>query len=188
MLVFAQLRHCSWLSLIVQRRLSLAGRVRAAARRKQGRNGYGSSQVRREDIKEFLADESWVFPKFAQVKTKGLHKMFDPRRISQVDADKIKGTCSDFLGLCGLLRHWVETNVQEVPGLLLQRRSFEAACTVLDLLLMTKRCLTTADEGHRRLVAATSEYLKCHKECRSDGRQAFGKSGQAAVFLGVLFL
>jgi hypothetical protein len=52
-----------------------------------------------------------MFPMFAKGKAKQLHRVFDVHRISADSPDEIQCTCSESLGLYGLLWHFFETLV-----------------------------------------------------------------------------
>ncbi len=121
-------------------------------------------QASRQDVHSFLADDSWSFPSFHRVKTRALRRMFDPRRIASDDPDKLKGSCSEFLALYGLLRHWVETEVPEDPALQPQRCSFQKLCSVLDLILQIKRGLVSPAVGAPRLATECSDFLRLRKD------------------------
>ena len=89
--------------------------------------------------------------------------MFDPRRILSEDPAKLKGSCSEFLGLFGLLRHWVEVEVPAAEELLEARRSFFKLCDILDTILQIKRGIVDPAVGAQTLTCDCSEYLQLHK-------------------------
>ena len=101
---------------------------------------------------------------FFRTKAKGLHRIFDVRRILADDPTKLKGSCSEFLGLFGLLRHFVEVEVPSVPELALHKRSFGKLRSVLDLIMDAKRCLVSPAEVSGKLAVECSEYLRLHKD------------------------
>ena len=119
--------------------------------------------MQRGEIKEFLKDATWQFPRASRVQCRGLHRIFDPKRAAAGETDKLKGNCSEFLGLYGLLRHWVETRAGGVPELLPQRQSFDAACLVLDVILHIKRGLIGVQPGAERLQRVVSDFIRLHK-------------------------
>lgn len=76
----------------------------------------GQLEVGRREIEVFMADDEWRFPAFSAVKARNLHRVFSQFRISAADPDKIKCNCSELLGLYGMLRYFVETQVgPQVP-------------------------------------------------------------------------
>lgn len=124
-----------------------------------------STEDIREDIRKFLSDDTWQFPAAGRVKAKQLHRIFDPRRILAEKPDKLKGNCSEFLGLFGLLRHWVDVESPKEPELEAKRKSFDKLCEVLDMILNAKRGLVSPADGSRALAVACSDFLRLHKVC-----------------------
>ena len=57
--------------------------------------------IKRTDVQAFLADASWCFPKFGQTKARDLHEMFDPRRQTEKEPDKVRASCAELLGSSG---------------------------------------------------------------------------------------
>lgn len=76
---------------------------------------------------------------------------------------KVKRSASELLGLQGLLRHFVETQVAPAAELEAPRASFAAACRCLDLLLSAKRGALPSHEAAARLESASAEFLELHK-------------------------
>jgi hypothetical protein len=66
------------------------------------------------------------------------------------------------LGLYGLLRHFFEIHVGDGGAVLAEYRSFLAACEVLDLILMAKRCTGDVVQVANRLAIAAPEHLRLH--------------------------
>jgi hypothetical protein len=60
--------------------------------------------VTRAQIQHFLKDPEWRFPHFQRVKQRQLRRIFDERRVSSDDSEKIKCTSSELLGAYGMLR------------------------------------------------------------------------------------
>lgn len=119
--------------------------------------------VRASDIRTFLKDESWSFPAASRAKAKVLHRVFDEYRSqSSQEAEKLKCTASELLGLYGLLRHFIETRVGDHADLAAKRASFQAACSCLDLILFAKRGLASCDEVAPRLLQASCRHLQLH--------------------------
>lgn len=122
-----------------------------------------SHGVRAADIRAFLKDEAWSFPAAGRAKAKALHKVFDEYRSqSSQEADKLKCTASELLGLYGLLRHFIETRVGSPEDLSAKRTSFDAVCLCLDLILMAKRGLASCREVAPRLLQASCRHLQLH--------------------------
>lgn len=58
--------------------------------------------ITRKAIQDFLRD-SWQFPSSTHSKQRQLHRIFDEKRRA-ADADKLKCSCSEALGVYGLVR------------------------------------------------------------------------------------
>lgn len=119
--------------------------------------------IERCQVQAMLRDEAWCFPRCQAAKCKQLHKVFDERRVSAANSDKLKASCAEMLGVYGLLRHFVECRVRSTPDLTLKRESFFAACKVMDLLLTAKRVLAKIEDAAPALKAATEGFLVKHK-------------------------
>jgi hypothetical protein len=116
--------------------------------------------VTRGDIQTFLADEGWVFPASSKAKARQLHRVFDIHRQSDKEPDKVKASCSEMLGIYGLLRYFFELHVGDHAAVRVEFRSFLAACKVLDLVLMAKRFLGDFAVVAAQLQIATAEHLR----------------------------
>ena len=116
--------------------------------------------ITRGAIQAFLADEGWVFPTCSKGKAKQLHRVFDTHRQSDKDPDKVKASCSEMLGLYGLLRYFFELHVGDNAAVRVEFRSFLAACKVLDLVLIAKRCTADFAVVAAQLEIATAEHLR----------------------------
>ena len=116
--------------------------------------------VTRGCIQTFLADEWWVFPACSRAKDRQLHRFFDIRRQSDKEPDKVKASCSEMLGMYGLLRYFFELHVGDNVAVRVEFRSFLAACKVLDLVLMAKRCIADFAVVAAQLQIATAEHLR----------------------------
>jgi len=68
------------------------------------------SGVTRAGIQKFLQNDSWRFPNAFGVKSRSLHRIFDEKRRSGTDRDKIKCSCSEALGVYGILRCQIASN------------------------------------------------------------------------------
>ncbi len=122
----------------------------------------GPLGVTRADIHGFLKDDGWQFPHFSKGKSKQLHRVFDVQRVSATEPDKIRCSCSEMLGLYGLLWHFFETRVGDRPEVRAEHTSFKAACHVMDLILQAKRCLARPAEAAVQLEAAIGAQLRLH--------------------------
>ena len=87
--------------------------------------------------------------------------------MSERNGERIKCQASELLSLYGLLRHFVEVRVGEVPVLAPQRRSFDAACEMMDLLLQMKRGTHRIDV--QCLAGLASRHLDWHIEAYGVG-------------------
>ena len=76
----------------------------------------------------------------------------------------LKGSCSEFLGLFGLLRHWIEVEAPGDEELLPNKRSFAKLCSIIDLLLHVKRGVVRSADAVELLAADSSEFLRLHKD------------------------
>jgi hypothetical protein len=119
--------------------------------------------ISRNDVQTFLKDEAWMFPMLAKGKAKQLHRVFDSHRLAADNPTaKIKCSCSELLGLYGLLRHFFELHVGDGGAVQTEYRSFLAACEVMDLVLIAKRCTGDIVQVANRLAYAVSEHLRLH--------------------------
>ncbi len=91
-----------------------------------------SSLISRPAIQAFLKDSNWHFPAEGKYKGRALHRVFDEKRRSATDPDKVKCSCSEALGVYGMLRFYLETTVGDVGDLRKPLASFRALCRVLD--------------------------------------------------------
>jgi hypothetical protein len=92
----------------------------------------GAFGISRRSIQEFLKDQSWQFPQCSKAKAKQLHRIFDEKRQSDTQPDKVKCSCAEALGVYGLLRFFLETAIGDEAGLHNHMASFRALCGVLD--------------------------------------------------------
>ena len=83
-----------------------------------------------------MKDEGWNFPLHVRQKSKQVHEIFSQYRNAELEGDrKLKLSSSELLGLCGLVRHLVETRLAELEDIGDELISFFAVCKVVDLLL-----------------------------------------------------
>jgi hypothetical protein len=130
-------------------------------------NGFG---ITREQVQVFLKDTEWCFPSVSKSKAAQLHRVFDPRRQSENNEDRLKCSASELLGLYGMLRHFIELHVPELPELAPYRASFDAVCRVLDILLQLKRRTVSIEHGVHSLKEAVSRHLQLHITAYGTGR------------------
>jgi hypothetical protein len=102
----------------------------------------GAFGISRRSIQEFLREPSWRFPQCSKAKAKQLHRIFDEKRQSDTQPDKVKCSCAEALGVYGLLRFFLETAIGDEAGLHNHMASFRAFSTPK---LIPNRChgLTT---------------------------------------------
>ena len=60
---------------------------------------------------EYLKNPGWGFPQASRHTSSKLWRVFDSHRSSGGEHEKIRASSSELLGLYGLLRHFVETQV-----------------------------------------------------------------------------
>lgn len=101
--------------------------------------------IERERLQRLLADTSWVYPRCSKDRSRRLHRIFDARRAAQ-DESKLKASCSELLGVYGLLRFFVELELSERPDFAPSLRSLLAVCRIIDLLLAAKRRHVSIDD------------------------------------------
>jgi hypothetical protein len=94
--------------------------------------------IQRVRLQRFLADASWVFPRSSRDRARHLHHIFDARRAAQ-DETKLKASCSELLGVYGLLRFFMELELAGKADAAAGLLSMAAVCRVIDLLLAAKR-------------------------------------------------
>ena len=105
----------------------------------------------------------WHFPFVFRKHGRALHHMFNSFRArSNTAADKFKISASDLLLCYGLVRHFVETRIEESPDLALNRAAFFAACEVVDTILMAKRGRKPLGEAAAELRDAVSRCIALH--------------------------
>lgn len=76
---------------------------------------------------------------------------------------RLKGSCAEFLGLFGLLRHWVEVEAPIIEELADRKKSFSNVCGIIDLILHIKRGIVSTSEGADKLAALCTEFMRHHK-------------------------
>ena len=120
------------------------------------------------DIEAYLKGE-WCFPSSIRSKGKNLHNVFNEFRAHAcANADKLKASAAEMLGLYGLLRHWAATEIGDRPDVAVARESFEAACAVVDVLIQTKRGLLDLKLAAPRALEAHVQFMCAHKRAHGD--------------------
>ena len=118
--------------------------------------------IRHGHIKDYL-EADWLFPHAFGGKRHQLWRIFDDHRArSSETAERLKVLASDLLGLHGICRHWVSTDVPIVPALADARASSDAVCHVVDLFLQAKRGVESIRDVSVALLAALSRHLELH--------------------------
>ena len=105
-------------------------------------------------LRSFLR-EPWRFPSRCGCTGKNMHKVFDDKRSNM---ERIRTTCSEMLALYGMLRCFVETQVPQDAATVNARRSFFAACDVVDAILVVKN----QNEGYRAVADALQSLAEKH--------------------------
>ena len=112
-------------------------------------------------LEQYFSSASWRFAKHRRVKGKHLYRVFNHHR-NGCEPEKVRANCSEMLGLCGILRHFVETHLSDVAELRPQRLSFFAACEIIDILLAAKRINCEITAVASRLRNACSLHMQLH--------------------------
>lgn len=123
--------------------------------------------VCREGLREFMQQE-WFFPAAHASKGRALWRVFDDRRIAAESPNRIKASCSELLGIYGLVRNFVEHMVPETPENSTARRSFFGVCEVLDILLSAKFRTAPVADAWRQLEVAIARFIDLHRTAHGD--------------------
>ena len=67
------------------------------------------------------------------------------------------------LGVYSLLRHFVQTRLQDADGLDLQKASFQAACRIIDICILAKQARIPLKRASKLLRDALTDHLVKHK-------------------------
>ena len=87
-----------------------------------------------------LLRSDWCFPTHRKTKTAHLHELFNKyHEKHSEEKQKFKSLASDMVTLYALLRHVIERELQDIRCLDHPRRSFQACCRVMDIILTAKR-------------------------------------------------
>ena len=89
--------------------------------------------------------------------------VFDPfRSRASKDAERLKASASEILGIYSIVRHWAASIVGPRPEIVNQRASFDAACDTLDILIQAKRRTITLRQASVALSDACSRHMRLH--------------------------
>lgn len=80
-----------------------------------------------------------------------------------MEADKLKASAGELLGLYALLRHYVELHIGQRPEVAAQRASFDAVCSIIDLVLLCKRERMSPADATEALRRACVRHLELHE-------------------------
>jgi hypothetical protein len=114
-------------------------------------------------VEAFLKDPLWKFPAASSSKSGRLHTVFNSYRSSSShEADKLKCSASEALGLYGLLRHFIEVYAVIGDDLVGHRASWEAACKTVGLLLAAKHEAGSCAAIGPHVSSSTAAHMKSH--------------------------
>jgi hypothetical protein len=127
--------------------------------------------VSRESLQAFLHDPEWCFPRGRLCKGRELHRIFDDRRRSDQNPNKIKASLSELLGVYGLVRHFLDAHIDAGGDDLVLRSlaSFRGACRIVDLIVLAKAKIADTTEVAMHLQRAMSDFLDLHKAAYGTG-------------------
>ena len=117
------------------------------------------------DFWAHLMQSSWQFPRHHAMKIGCLKDIFSKQATDYADRTKrLKCKAGEYIAMYSLIRHFVETQLQDVRELDLERNSFECACECIDLYLEAKRApLDKLDEVCTDMTAAQKDHLQAHQ-------------------------
>lgn len=109
---------------------------------------------------EMYFKRDWLFPAYMKNKSGSLYQVFTASRKSD---ERLKASCSELLGVYGILRHFVDTMLPPRPDISENVRSFYACCKVIDILQAIKHRGKTTREMANQLRTAVCEHLALHQ-------------------------
>jgi hypothetical protein len=128
-----------------------------------------ATAVTRAELQTFLASPQWQFPEFTKQKSRLLHRVFDARRVASEEPDKVKASCSELLGLYGMLRMFFHLKFAEVPAFERHLASFNQLCKCIDWFLALKRGTVPVDAASTdELQACLRSHLEMHTALYGD--------------------
>ena len=102
----------------------------------------------------------WQFPAAFRGKGRLLFHVFEECR--SPSREKLKCTCSEMLGVYGLLRHFLQTRIGNRREVAAHRASFDAACRVLDVIQSAKRGAIPMQQAAGLLRASLADHMVKH--------------------------
>ena len=78
------------------------------------------------------------------------------------NAESIKGSMSDLLGMYGVLRHWTEVRMPADPRIAAEVYNFQLVCKAVDILMMVKKRRLAVPDGGRQLQVLLAKHLESH--------------------------
>ena len=109
-------------------------------------------------------DHMWTFPRQKACFCKQLSQVFNSFRVAYADNhDKMKANASELLSVYGMARHWITVEIGDLPEIAGERRSFEACCDCLDVIMAVKNGRLAMHRGSVKLKLAASRFLELHK-------------------------
>lgn len=128
-----------------------------------------ATRTARSELQAFLANEAWQYPGRSRQKAKYLHKVFDPRRVGE-DPDKVRATCSELLGLYGMLRCFFEVKYAARPEFTHHLESFSLLCKAIDTILAMKFGFIEIEAASvSELQGVLSQHLRRHVALYGEG-------------------
>ena len=127
------------------------------------------SQLESQHLTSFPAIEAylkhgWMFPNCLTTKSLPLHRIFDSYRSrSSHEAEKLKASASEILGVYSLIRHYIEREIVHDDSLLVHRESFDACCKVVDIIQTAKRGHLSMPDAGRLMKIYHREHMVKHK-------------------------
>ena len=116
----------------------------------------------KENVERFMKRD-WSFQKHNS-KGRQVYRIFSAsRRNKDEEHDKLRASASELLSMYTLLRLWAETEIGDKKEVALERSSFDASCSVIDVILMAKRQLLTMPFAGRLLKQRVTNFMQRHK-------------------------
>jgi len=117
---------------------------------------------RSDALSAYLKSE-WTFPFSRRSKSAGFWHVFDPfRSRSSKEAERLKASASEILGIYSVVRHWVATVVGPRPEIADKRASFDAGCATLDIMMQAKKGLISTAQASVDMLQAVEQHLALH--------------------------
>ena len=109
-------------------------------------------------------DHIWTFPRQRASFCNKLSQVFNSFRVAYAgNHDKMKASASELLSVYGMARHWIAVEIGDLPEVAGERRSFDACCDCLDVIMAVKNNRMTMQRGSVKLNLAASKFLALHK-------------------------